>query len=100
MAQGVIMGNVISMKVRDVAIDMPAIAANTSEENTFAVPDLRVSDMVIVSKGDLDAGIIYGSARVSAENVLAIQCVNATAAPVDPASETVKLVVIRTTAGD
>lgn len=100
MSSGVIMGNIVKMEVRNVVVDMPSLSANTSEENTFAVPDLRVSDFVIASKSDLDAGIIYGSARVSAANVLAIQCVNATAAPVDPASETIKLMIFRPSSGD
>lgn len=97
MSAGVIMGNVQKIEVRDVVVDMPSLAANTSEENTFTVPDLRVSDFVVASKGDLDAGVVFGSARVSAANTLAIQCVNATAGAIDPASETIKLLVVRST---
>lgn len=99
MSQGIIGGNVISIEVRNIVLDMPQISANTTEENTFTVDDLLPGDFVAVSKSDLDVGIIYGSSRVSAVNTLAIQCTNPTAGAVDPASETVKLLVVRNTAG-
>ena len=56
---------------------------------------MKTGDLVYVSKADLDAGILFGSARVTAANTVGVQLVNATGSAVDAASETVKVLVVR-----
>lgn len=63
-------------------------AANTSIEQTFAVPGLQVGDSVDINKPTTQAGISIGNVRVSAANQLAIQFVNTTAGALVPAAET------------
>lgn len=75
--------------------DPASIAAATTAEQTVTIPGLRVGDYVEVSKPTLTAGVGVVNVRVSAANTLAIQWVNATAAPVDPPSETYTLFVLR-----
>jgi hypothetical protein len=76
--------------------DPASIAAATTAEQTVTVNGLRVGDYVMdVSKPTLTAGVGIVNCRVSAANTLAITWVNATAAAVDPASETYSLLVMR-----
>jgi hypothetical protein len=50
---------------------------------------------VFVSKPSESAGLGVVNARVSAADTLAITFMNTTAAPIDPAAETYKILVIR-----
>jgi hypothetical protein len=77
------------------AIDVASVAANTTAEQTFSVPGLDTGDSISVSKPSLSAGLGVVNARVSAADTLAITFINATAAPIDPASETYKITVLR-----
>lgn len=49
-----------------------ALVANTSEERTYTVPGLQVTDSVTVSKPTFQAGVAIANARVSAANTLAV----------------------------
>jgi hypothetical protein len=64
----------------------PAIVgANTSNEQTFAVPGLTTNDMILdVNKPTHQAGLSIGNVRVSAAGTIAIQFVNNTAAGITP----------------
>jgi hypothetical protein len=95
MSVGVIAGNVAAINLVTVTWDIPSIAANTTEEETFTLNGVKTGDLVYVSKADLDAGILFGSARVTAANTVGVQLVNATGSAVDAASETVKVLVVR-----
>lgn len=77
--------------VADITLDVASVAANTSAEQTFTVPGLDTSMVVMVNKPDLDAGLVVGNARVSAADTLALTFGNSTAGAVDPASEVYKL---------
>lgn len=81
--------------ISNITIDPGSVAANTTAEQTFTVPGLRVSDYVSVSKPTLSAGLSVVSARVSAANTLAITFGNHTAAPIDAGSESYQLFVFR-----
>lgn len=76
-------------------IDPASVAANTSAEQTFTVAGLDTGDFVRVSKPTATAGLGIVNARVSAANTLAITFMNSTAAPIDAASETYKILVVR-----
>jgi hypothetical protein len=78
-----------------VSLDVGSVAANTTAEQTFTVPGLRVGDFVLVSKPSLSAGLSVANARVSAANTLAITFGNHTASPIDPAAESYLLFVFR-----
>jgi hypothetical protein len=76
--------------------DPASVSAATTAEQTVTVNGLRVGDYVFnPSKPTLTAGVGIVNVRVSAANTLAVTWVNATAAPVDPASETYTLLVWR-----
>lgn len=78
--------------VANVTLAVGSIAANTSEEETYTVTGLTTDMFVAVNKPSLDAGIVVGNARVSADDTLAIQFINSTASAVDPTgSEVYKL---------
>lgn len=95
MSAGVIAGNVAVLNVVQVTWDIPSVAANTTEEETFTLTGVKVGDYVHVSKADLDAGIVFGSARVTAADTVGVQITNPTAGAVDAASETVTVFVAR-----
>ena len=95
MSVGIIAGNVAAINVVTVTWDIPSIAANTTEEETFTLAGVKTGDLVYVSKADLDAGILIGSSRVTAANTVGVQFVNATGSAVDAASETLNVLVIR-----
>ena len=69
-------------------IDVASVAINTTAEQTFALPGLRVGDFVFVNKPTLNAGLGVAGARVSANDTIAITFVNATVGAIDPASQT------------
>jgi hypothetical protein len=80
----------------DVVINPASIAANTTAEQTFTVNGLGVNDIPLtLIKPTATAGVGIVGLRTSAVNTLAVTFVNATAGPIDPPSETYKLVVIR-----
>lgn len=61
---------------------------NTSSEQDFTVPGLKVGDLVIAQKPTLSAGLVVGNARVSAADTLSITFGNLTGSAVNPAAET------------
>lgn len=91
MSTGIIAGNITAMNIIQASWDIPSVAANTTEEETFSLAGVKVGDYVHVSKADLDAGILFGSARVTADGTIGVQITNPTASPVDAAEETVTI---------
>ena len=77
------------------ALDVASVSANTSAEQTFSVRGLVTSDVVLVNKPALDAGLIIGNARVSAADTLAITFGNLTGSPINPGSETYNIYAFR-----
>ena len=86
------MGNLLSVGVASVALSPAIVAANTSAEQTFTVPGLRVGDFVDINKPTVQAGLIIGTARVSAANTMAITFGNLTVAGITPTAAEVYLV--------
>lgn len=95
MSIGIVAGNAASINIVQATVDLGSVAANTSEEETFSLPGVKVGDMVIVQKGDIQAGIILGSARVEADDVVTVEVINTTASAVNDASEVMSVLVIR-----
>lgn len=88
MSAGIINGNVFTARLYSFVFNPASVAINTSVEQTVTVRGLGVGDLVFVSKPSLTAGLIVGSARVSAKDTLAITLANVTAGAIDAASET------------
>lgn len=84
------------IRVYSFTYDPASVAATTSAEDTVTVTGVEAGDVVLsVVKPTATAGVGIVNARVSAANTLAITWVNATASPVNPASETYLAVVAR-----
>lgn len=71
-----------------VSINPASVAVNTTAEQDFTVPGLKVGDFVAVNKPSLNAGLGIANARVKAANTLSITFVNATDAAIDAGAET------------
>jgi len=95
MSTGIIAGNVASMNLVKATVDLGSVAANTSEEETFSFPGVKVGDMIVVQKENLEAGLILGSARVEAADVVTVEVINTTAGAINAASASMALLVIR-----
>lgn len=80
----------ISDDRKTVNIGAPSsVPANSTLEHTVALPGLAVGDFVAVVKPTHQVGLIVGSCRVSAANVLAVTYMNTTGSGITPtASET------------
>jgi hypothetical protein len=86
---GILMGNLLATGVISVTLSPAIVAANTTAEQTFTVPGLKVGDFVDVNKPTTQAGLGIVNYRVSAAGTLAIAFVNATGSGITPtASET------------
>lgn len=77
------------------SLNVASVAANTSAEQDFTVPGLRVGDVPHVSKPSLSAGLVISTARVKAADTLSITFGNLTGSPIDPAAETYDIFVFR-----
>lgn len=75
------------------AIDPASVAASSISAQTFTVTGLTTDDKVFVNPGINTIGI--AGCYVSAANTLTVIFVNPTAAAIDPASSTWKIVAIR-----
>ena len=95
MSNGIIAGNALGITVLTATVDLGSVAANTSEEETATVTGVKSGDYVAVVKPSLEAGIILGTVRVTADDTVAIQVVNTTAGAIDAASESMTFLVIR-----
>ena len=86
---------IYSIRAYSVAVDLASVAANTTAEQDLTDTGLLAGDIVLaVNKptGSAGAGIV--NTRVKAANTLSVTLVNATAAPIDVASETWWVVVM------
>ncbi|MBY4730745.1 hypothetical protein K6V90_09395 [Cupriavidus pauculus] len=90
---GIIMGNVAAMGVISVALSPAQVAANTTAEQTFTVPGLKVGDFVDINKPTAQAGLGIAAVRVSAANTLAVSFSNNTASPITPTAAETYLVL-------
>lgn len=95
MSVGIIAGNCKSITIMQATVDLGSVAANTTEEETATVNGVRTGDIVVVRKQSLDAGIVIADARVSADDEVTLQVVNATAGAVDAASQSMDFIVFR-----
>lgn len=97
MSSGIITGNIASFGVASVTLSPALVAANTTAEQTFTVPGIKVGDAVVeVNKPTSQAGLGIVGVRVSAANTIGITFGNNTAAGITPtASETYQVIWAR-----
>lgn len=95
MSVGVIAGNAASINLIQATIDLPEIAANTSEENDVTVTGLKVGDFVSAVNQTFEAGIVIVPTRVAADDTLPVRAINSTGSAVDASSDTYTLLVVR-----
>jgi hypothetical protein len=74
-----------------------AVAAYTSAVQTFTIPGLQTTDIVLVigATSAQTAGILPGEADCYTANVLSLQFLNATAASATPAAGTYVIQIVR-----
>jgi hypothetical protein len=78
--------------VQTASIAPISVAANTSAEQTFTVPNLIAGTFVGINKPTLTPGIVIAGVRVSATNTLAINFMNINAAAIVPPTEVYSIV--------
>ena len=88
-------GNLKVANVIQTTLDIPEIAANTSEENDLTVSGLKGGDVVLVTPHTFTAGVSYEATVVATDDTLPVRTINATGSGVNPASGTFSLVVLR-----
>jgi hypothetical protein len=77
------------------ALDFASIAAGAVGTHSHTVTGAATSDFVIVSPpGNLTAGLVF-CAYVSAAHTVTIRIINGTASPIDPASATWHIAVLK-----
>lgn len=87
---GIITGNVQSMGVASVTLSPAEVAINTTAEQTFTVPGLRTTDVLLnVTKPAAQAGLGIVGFRVTAADTIGITFANVTGGAITPtASQT------------
>lgn len=84
MSAGIDAGNVFSTTVIKQSITAASVGANTTAEQTFTVPGLKLGDHVVVNPPGVTTGVLLVNARVSAANTIALQYMNTTGGGVVP----------------
>lgn len=95
MSVGIIGGNAFSIHVVTATVDIGSVAANTTEAETATVTGVKTGDFVAVSKPSVEAGLIFGTCRVTAADTVEITVGNLTGNAIDEASETLTFLVVR-----
>jgi hypothetical protein len=77
-------------------IDFPSISANTtSDSSSITVTGAAVGDAVMVGvPAAIESGLVV-TAYVSAANTVKVRAANVTASPINPASGTFRVVVVK-----
>lgn len=99
MGVGIIHTTFVAMGVVDVTLDPVSVAANTVVEQNMAVPGVKVGDIVYVTKAVAAGGLAVVNARVSSTGVVALGFANVTASPIDPISDTYRVLWFRPEGG-
>lgn len=95
MSTGIIAGNLTVANVIQTTLDVPSVAANTSEENDLTVSGLNVGDAVLVIPHTFSAGLAYEPTYVNTADTLPVRSINSTGSAIDPDSGTFTLVILR-----
>lgn len=93
----ILTSNIELMGIATVSANLGSVATITTEEETFTVTGTKVGDFVMVSKSTHKAGYGICSARVSADDTVAVTVVNPTAGAVDDDADTLLVCWFRPT---
>lgn len=89
-------GNARGITIVEATVDLGSVAANTTETETATVSGVKTTDVILAAiKPTLEAGLLIGTAWVSAADTVSIQVANVTGSPINEASETWRFVVLR-----
>lgn len=88
-------GNVQTEIILQISLTPPSVAANTSVESTYPLPNAIVGDFIEINKPSHTVGLSIGNVRVASPGVMAIQFVNSTAVTIIGTLENYLLVVSR-----
>jgi hypothetical protein len=78
-----------------VSLDPTSISANSESTQTFTVTGLKTNDIVLVNKPSKTADLSLLDAFVSAEDTLSLTFRNFSGSPIDPGSESYRIIAIR-----
>lgn len=77
--------------IADVTLNPSSVPAYSKQTETFACPGLTIDMVVAVKAPSLEAGVFLSGGSCTAKDVLALTFDNWTAAAIDPASQTFKV---------
>lgn len=78
-----------SVEFGTLTIDPASIAAGVEGAQVIALPGVKVGDHVILQADtDLEVGLVVKATKVTADDVLTVDLLNTTAAPIDGAERT------------
>lgn len=92
-----LLSNIETMGIATVTANLGSVATVVTEEETFTVVGVKVGDFVMVSKSTHKAGYGVCSARVSADDTVAVTIVNPTGGAVDDDADTLTVAWFRPT---
>lgn len=95
MAVTTIGGNVLAMGVVSRSITPAAVSANTTAEQSFTFPGVRVGDFVEINAPGITAGLDLGNSRVSAADTVVIAWQNSTASSLTPPAGIYTALIVR-----
>lgn len=99
MTTGITFGNTSGIYTVSASITPAEVATITTAEQTFTVTGVKTGDAVQVCPPAHEAGVTIGTARVSANDTVAITFVNPTAAGVTPTAGSYVFTVFRPEGG-
>lgn len=88
-------GNCQKLNILTVVLSPAQVAANTSAEQTFTLPGVKIGDSVLtVNKPTAQAGLVIGGYRISANDQVAITFGNLTGSPITPTASQSYLIAV------
>lgn len=83
------------IETQDVTVDLAAVGATTAADQAVAVSQARVGDAILVTPlGVWPAGLSQPGGRCLVAGTVQVRISNPTAAPVDPASQSIRFTLI------
>jgi len=95
MSTGSMNGNCYGMWIKQISINLPSVAANTTGVVTATFEGARSEDVVVVNKPSHETGIGIVNTRVSADDTIELTIMNTTAGAIDEVAETYNVLLVR-----
>ena len=97
MYSNIVRGNVEGISLVSLTVNLDLTAANGTADHAVSVPGVRANkDMVFVNPlANINTGLAVTGAWVSANDVVTIRTINATAGSLNPAPITIKFLIVR-----